>query len=61
MIKIYVSIILGLLIATLFGYVCNLKKVIIIKGFSKKDIGTKTFSFKDKCYKFKPVKCKHNL
>ena len=51
-IKIVVSIILGLGIATLFRKVCNHRNCIIIKGPEKKEVESNTYKFKGKCYKY---------
>ena len=50
--KIIVSIILGLGIATLFRKACNNGNCIIIKGPAKKDVENNTYKFNGKCYKY---------
>lgn len=55
--KIVVSIILGLGLASLFKRVCEGRNCIILKeGIDKNNIERNTYKFKDNCYKFKSKK-----
>ena len=59
--KIIVSIILGLGIASLFKTVCEGRNCIIIKGPSVNEIETNTYKFDNKCYQYKSqhTNCNH--
>jgi hypothetical protein len=50
--KIFISIILGLGLATLFRKVCNDRNCIIFKAPDIKKIQNQIFKFEGKCYKF---------
>ena len=60
-IKLIVSIILGLGIASLFKKVCEGRNCIIIKGPSTSEIESNTYKFNNKCYEYKSHKtsCNH--
>ena len=60
-IKLIVSIILGLGIASLFKKVCEARNCIIIKGPSTTEIESSTYKFNNKCYEYKSQKttCNH--
>ena len=60
-IKLIVSIILGLGIASLFKKVCEGRNCIIIKGPSVSEIESSTYKFNNKCYEYKSHKasCNH--
>ena len=51
--KMFMSIILGLGIATLFKKVCKGRKCIVFYKANAEDIDDKIFKYDDKCYKFK--------
>lgn len=59
-VKIILSIIWGLGLASLFRKVCKGRACIIYKAPSPEYIKGKTFAFNDKCYNYVPklVKCK---
>ena len=50
--NIFISIILGLGLATLFRKVCNDKNCIVFNGPVISDIEGKTYKHGDKCYKY---------
>lgn len=50
--NIFISIILGLGLATLFRKVCNDKNCIVFNGPVISDIEDKTYKHGDKCYKY---------
>jgi len=60
--KIFISIILGLGLATLFRKVCNDRNCIIFKAPDIKKIHNQIFKFQGKCYKFTEEieKCNNN-
>ena len=60
--KIFMSIILGLGLATLFRKVCNDRNCIIFKAPDIKKIQNQIFKFQGKCYKFTEEieKCNNN-
>ena len=60
--KIFMSIILGLGLATLFRKVCNDRNCIIFKAPDIKKIQNQIFKFEGKCYKFTEEieKCNNN-
>ena len=60
--KIFISIILGLGLATLFRKVCNDRNCIIFKAPDIKKIQNQIFKFQGKCYKFTEEieKCNNN-
>jgi len=60
--KIFISIILGLGLATLFRKVCNDRNCIIFKAPDIKKIQNQIFKFEGKCYKFTEEieKCNNN-
>ena len=51
--KIIISVILGLGIATLFRRVCEGRNCIIIKGPSVDEIEGSSYKYKNKCYHYK--------
>ena len=51
--KYFISILLGLGLATLFRKVCDSKDCYIFKGASEKNIANKTYKHNDKCYTYK--------
>lgn len=61
-IKIILSVIWGLGLASLFKKVCKGRKCIEYKAPSPDYIKNNIFSFNDKCYKYKPklINCKSN-
>ena len=50
----FISLILGLGLATLFKKACNKKNCMVFKAPSLEDIKDKQYKFDDKCYKFTP-------
>ena len=60
--KIFVSILLGLGLATLFRKACNNRNCLIFNAPSIKKIKNQVFQYGDKCYKFQPKaeSCKLN-
>jgi len=52
---IFISIILGLGIATLFRKVCEGKQCIIIKGPNMDEVRESTYKINDDCFKYTPV------
>ena len=59
---IFVSILLGLGLASLFRKTCTDNNFIIVKGPPLKQMENKIYGFDDKCYKYKAVatSCKNN-
>ena len=57
--KIFISIILGIGLATLFRKSCSTKDCIEFKGPKLDDIKDKVFKYENNCYTFKPnpTKC----
>lgn len=57
--QIFISILLGLGLATLFKKTCTDEKCIVFNGPVIEDIKDKTFKHGEKCYKYKsePGKC----
>jgi len=57
--KIFISIVLGLGIATLFRRTCHDKNCIVFKGSVVKEVEGKTFQYGDECFKYTaiPSKC----
>ena len=51
--RIFISILLGFGLASLFRKVCHDRKCIIYKNFSPSDILNNTYQHKDKCYTYK--------
>ena len=51
--KIFISILLGIGLATLFRKVCTDKNCIVYKGPLHSDIEGKTFKHGEKCYQYK--------
>jgi hypothetical protein len=58
--KVFISIILGLGLASLFQKVCKDKECIHFSGPVIKEINGKVFEYDNKCYQYdaKPIKCK---
>lgn len=50
--KIFLSIILGLGLSTMFRKACGKRNCIVFKAPNINDIKNKTFKFQDKCYNF---------
>ena len=50
----FISLILGLGLATLFKKACNKKNCMVFKAPSLEDIKDKQYKFDDKCYEFTP-------
>lgn len=50
---VFVSVVLGLALASLFRKTCRENNCIIIKGPPIKDIENKIFGFDNKCYTYK--------
>jgi len=57
--RLFISILLGLGLATLFRKVCTDKNCVTFNGPVLKEVEGKTFQFSDSCYKYelKPTKC----
>ena len=55
----FISILLGLGLATLFRKVCKKRSCLVFKGAPLKKIKNQIFKYKNKCYKFTPeiTKC----
>ena len=51
--KIFVSIVLGLGLASMFRKACTERNCLQFKGPSTKDIEEKVYKFNDRCYSFK--------
>jgi hypothetical protein len=60
--RIFISVILGLGLASLFRKVCNDNNCIIIQGPPIDQVENKIFKQDSKCYRYKAVntKCKNN-
>ena len=60
--KIFMSVLLGLGLATLFRKVCNDRNCIVFKAPNIKKIQNQIFKFQDKCYTFTEniEKCNNN-
>ena len=60
--KTFISILLGLGLATLFRKVCTDKNCIVFNGPVITDIQDKTYKYNDKCYKYniEPTLCDNN-
>ena len=60
--KIFMSVLLGLGLATLFRKVCKNRDCIVFYAPDIEKIKGQIFKFNDKCYTFKEkiTKCKHN-
>jgi hypothetical protein len=58
----FISILLGIGLATLFRKVCNDKNCIVFNGPVLNEITDKTYKFGEKCYKYdiEPAKCDSN-
>ena len=56
--RIFISILLGMGVATLFRKVCTDKKCIIFNGPIIGDFDKKTYQYDGKCYKYKTVASK---
>ena len=54
-VKLIVSIILGLGMASLFRQVCKGRNCIILNGPNIEEIEKNTYKYKEKCYKYKHV------
>jgi hypothetical protein len=57
--RMIIAVILGFGLSTLFRKSCQEKKCLHFKGPSLQEIEEQTYSYKDKCYQFKPnhIKC----
>lgn len=55
---IFISIILGLGVASLFRQVCDGNKCVVIKGPSIREVQKKVFKVDDKCYTYNPKSTK---
>lgn len=55
----FISILLGIGLATLFRKVCNDKNCIVFNGPVLNTVADKTYKFGEKCYKYdiEPAKC----
>tara|TARA_Y100000389_G_scaffold185312_1_gene204593 strand:+ start:93 stop:302 length:210 start_codon:yes stop_codon:yes gene_type:complete len=51
----FISIILGLGLASLFRQACKGDKCVVIKGPKLQEIEKHIYKIDDKCYKYKPV------
>ena len=51
--KVFISILLGIGLATMFRKACNERNCIKFVGPSDKELREKTFKFNNKCYTFK--------
>lgn len=51
--KIFISIIWGLGLATLFRKVCKGRKCMVIKGPKPEEMDNKVYKFDEKCYLYK--------
>ena len=60
--KVFISILLGLGLATAFRRVCNDKNCIVFNGPILSEIDGKTYKYGDKCYKYSahPEPCNKN-
>ena len=58
----FISILLGIGLATLFRKVCNDKNCIVFNGPVLNTVTDKTYKFGEKCYKYdiEPAKCDSN-
>ena len=55
---IFISILLGLGLATLFRKVCTDKNCIVFNGPVITDVSGKTYKYGEKCYKYEPTPTK---
>lgn len=56
--RIFISILLGFGLASLFRKVCNSKNCIIVKGPNMKEINQYYYKIEEDCYKYTPVASK---